>query len=296
MTMASSASAVRFRAATPADDAWLAGRLPADRGRGVTFVGERDGARVATFAVAPPLERYEPEGLAVAFSVEPRPDARAVAEQVVALAARMAERANVGPLHAWPPPVEGTPGERAYRALGFEPFDRIVTWTCDAAAARDALVPLLEPARAWAPDDVAWRAVDTPLGDVDADAAADFYEAHLARLGPTRPAFLDRLRGRGPDAFHPTRSRALVLGGTLIGLTLVEFDPRVTRIAANIVAPPFRDGPASIRLLAATSTAEPIPPGCQLRFETHDRHRATVSLGRRLKATVAEARVKMRRS
>ncbi|RYD48809.1 MAG: hypothetical protein EOP85_02840, partial [Verrucomicrobiaceae bacterium] len=66
----SSPSSLRFRPAAADDQAWLAGRLPPDRGRGAAFVAEWDDTPVAAFVVAPPLERYEPEGLALAFSVD----------------------------------------------------------------------------------------------------------------------------------------------------------------------------------------------------------------------------------
>ena len=285
----------RFRPATDRDAGWLAGRLPADRLRGMNFIGEQFGIPVAAFAVAPPIERYAPEGLALAFSVEPSPEARAVAMQIVELAAAMAGRASLGPLHAWLPQLEGSPGERAYRALGFAPFDRIVTWHCDAAAARDTLAPLLDAARAWAPDDPCWQASDVALAQADVDEVVAFYDSHLARLGPTRDAFARRLRGEGVDAFHPVRSRALVLDGELVGLILMIFDPALTCVAARIVAPSLRDGPATLRLIIDASSAAGIPPGCQLRFETHDRHRGTASLARRLRASKIQTLVKMRR-
>ena len=138
------------------------------------------------------------------------------------------------------------------------------------------------------------RAEDVALADADIDAVLGCYESNLACLGPTRDAFGRRLRGEGEGAFHPIRSRVLVLDGAVVAMMLVIFDPAVTFVAAWIVAPALRHGAANLRLFVAANAALGIPPGCRLQFETHDRHRGTLSLARRLKAVAVETRVKLR--
>ncbi len=293
-------AALRFRPAGASDAAWLASRLPPDQGRGLAFVGEWEGKPVAALAVAPPLERYEPQGLALAFHVERRADARDIAVQIVTLAGQMAARANLGPLHAWPSPVEDSPADRAYRSLGFTPFDRIVTWEVDARRSAAIQLPLLERAKARTPDDPCWQAEDIALGDMlNASASAieaitDFHEAHLARLGAMREVFQRRLRGQPPDGYDPVRSRILLMDGEIAAMILMVSGPGAVFIAVRIVAPPFRAGSLGQRLFAAAHTAAPPAPGCRLRFETHDHHRSTVRLARRVGASGIETRVKLR--
>ncbi|RYD20827.1 MAG: GNAT family N-acetyltransferase [Verrucomicrobiaceae bacterium] len=294
----SSTLPLRFRPAEAADQAWLAGRLPPDRGRGAAFVGEWDGTAVAAFVVAPPLERYEPEGLALAFSVDRRTEARVIAEQIVALARQMAARANLGPLHAWPPPVDGSPGDRAYRSLGFTPFDRIVTWEVDLGRSAALQFASVERARARTPDDPCWQAEDVALADMRTSAGTDaitaFYETHLASLGGMRDAFQRRLLGQVPDGFDPVRSRLLLLNGEIAAMILTVSGPGLVFIVGWMVAPPFRGGSIGQRLFATAHAAAPLHPGCRLRFETHDRHHGTARLARRLGATAIQTLVKLR--
>lgn len=291
---------LRIRPAGVSDAAWLASRLPPDQGRGLAFLGEWEGTPVAALVVAPPLERYEPQGLALAFSVERRAEARKIAEQIVILAGQMAARANLGPLHAWPSPVEDSPADRAWRSLGFTPFDRIITWEVDARRSAAIQLALLERSRTRAPDDPCWQAEDIALGDMlNASVSAiesitDFHEAHLARLGAMREAFQRRLRGKSPDGFDPVHSRILLMDGEIAAMILVVPEPGLFLIAARIVAPPFRGGLLAQRLFAAAHAAAPLPPGCLLHFETHDHHRSTVRLARRVGASAIQTRVKLR--
>ncbi|RYD30339.1 MAG: hypothetical protein EOP87_16840 [Verrucomicrobiaceae bacterium] len=294
-------AALRFRPAEVSDAAWLASRLPPDHGRGLAFVGEWEGKPVAALVVAPPLERYEPQGLALAFSVERRADAREIAEQIVILAGQMAARANLGALHAWPSPVEDSPGDRAYRSLGFAPFDRIVTWDMDARRSAALQLASLERARARTPDDPCWQAEDFALGDMltasgtATEAITDFHDTHLSRLGGMRDAFQRRLRGQVPDGFDPIRSRALLMNGEIAAMILTVSEPGIIFIAGWMVAPPFRGGSLGQRLFATAHAAAPLTPGCRVRFETHDRHHGTAQFARRLGASAIQTRVKLRR-
>ena len=250
--------------------------------------------------VAPPLERYEPQGLALAFSVERRADARKIAEQIVILARQMAARAHLGALYAWPPPVEDSPGDRAYRSLGFFPFDRIVTWDVEVRRSAALHLASVERARARTPDDPCWQAEDVALADMLAtsrtatEAITGFYETHLARLGGMRDAFQRRLNGHSSDGFDPIRSRVLLMDGKISAIILIVSEPGVIFIVARIVAPEFRGGTLNQRLFAAAHAAASVPPGCRLRFETHDRHHGTARFARHIGASVIETRVKLR--
>lgn len=117
---------------------------------------------------------------------------------------------------------------------------------------------------------------------------------------PAKLAVLSALRnlfdgdGRLPDGFDPIRSRVLLMDGKIGAMILIVSGPGVIFIAARIVAPEYRGGTLNQRLFAAAHASAPVPPGCRLRFETHDRHYGTARFACHLGASPIKTRVKLR--
>lgn len=208
----------------------------------------------------------------------------------------MAQSAGLGPLYAWPAPVKGSPAARAYAALGFRPFGRVVVWEAPARIAHQRLGEIMNRARGRWRGNLVWRAVSCPLAEVDPAQVLSVYESRLARLGGLRPATVKRLGGEGADAFHPSISRVLRLENRVIGFVLAELDGDVCRVPARVIEPGFRAGLANLLLLWSALEADPPPPRRILQFETHDDHHQTVGLARRLGASPVQVREKMRLS
>lgn len=277
----------------------LSGWLPADRARGVAFIGfaAQESKPIAAFAVAPPVDRYTPPGLAFAFHVQPQFAEAEIDVQMLALADRMAASASLGPLYAWPHPVAHTVQAARFERLGFEVFDRIRQWDAPGREGLHRLNAMLDRVRTRHPKHRVWAARDVPLPEASVDAVLDLYESGLANTGGLRDDMKRRLRGEGANAFCRLRSRVLILDQSIVGVLLAEIVGRIAWTRAIVVSPDFRDGLANLRLLHAAITADqPVIPERILRFETLDSHPTTRRAANRLRATQSSERWKMRRN
>jgi hypothetical protein len=144
------------------------------------------------------------------------------------------------------------PAMRAWQGLGFSVCETVEEHELALAPIVERLAPLVDRFRQEGRIPPEARIV--PLYAASAPAVL---QLHLDHLGGDRGALYERLRGQGPEAFHPRYSRVLLLGDRTAGCILAHRQSHdVATVDANIVAPDVRGGWANVWLkLEATQGA-----------------------------------------
>lgn len=215
--MKAGASVVTYRPEQWSDTTWLNARLPADRDRGQSFVGERAGLRIAAFAVAPPIEAFDPPGLAIALHTAPGPPGDAAAREAVRLAALMAARMKRGPLYAWPHPAADSAAADQFARLGFETCNGYTTYQLDLVQSAPTIVQLIQQHGRALPSGLEI----VPLHQAEPAAVLEVWERGLGSRGAMRDGQAERLAGRGRRPFDPELSRVCRRGDVVLGACLV---------------------------------------------------------------------------
>jgi GNAT superfamily N-acetyltransferase len=156
----------------------------------------------------------------------------------------------------------------AWQALGFRVAETAVAHEVSVEALRARLGPLADwlRQRGAIPAAVGLQ----PLLRVSADAVVDLHTAHL---GGDRDDLRRRVRGQGPNGFHPRYSQALLLGDRVIGCLLARRSgPQSAAVDAVIVAPDHRHAWANVLLKLETARAAAGLEVRHLQFTTFDQY------------------------
>lgn len=173
---------------------------------------------------------------------------RALCHALGSLAASQSARA----LYAAQRCEQDAPIMHLWQRLGFAVCETVEEHELPLAEFVPRLAPLVERLRRQG--HIPAEAQIVPLYAAD---PAQVLQLHLDHMGGDRASLYRRIRGEGPQPFHPRYSRVLMVGERLAGCILAHRQSRqVAAVDANIVAPQFRHGWANVWLkLEATQGA-----------------------------------------
>jgi N-acetylglutamate synthase-like GNAT family acetyltransferase len=145
-----------------------------------------------------------------------------------------------------------SPEMAAWQRLGFEVCETVEEHELSLAQFTPRLSPLVEwlRSRGYIP-------ADARIAPLYAANHAKVLQLHLDELGGDRASLYTRIRGQGPNAFHPRYSRVLTVGDRTVGCILAHRKSQhVAAVDANIIRPEYRNGWANAWLkLEATQGA-----------------------------------------
>lgn len=229
--------------------------LPAVREAAVTLVATAGAEQrvVGAAALTKSLRPKPPFGPGVDLHVIPPWRRRGIGRSLLEQLKRSAAISpQIEALYAINKVEAGTAEEQGWRWLGFCPLETVIHHELALSALEPRLAPLHEwmLKNNWIPADAQIIA----LCDSDRDAVA---KLHMEILGGQRDLLLRKMHGRGPQAYHPTYSRVLLVTGEIKGCILAHRESAdLAVVDANILDPSVRGGWANVWLkLEATRGA-----------------------------------------
>ena len=167
-----------------------------------------------------------------------------------------------------------------FTAMGFHRTGRLTTVRANHDAATRILYPLADRLSHRLPA----HQVIVPLSEAPRTAVTALYRAELARSPWTTPwALLDEI-----SAPRFAQSPVLISNGEVAALLLFYAEGERGVIAARIVTPPFKGGPANVLLMAAGLRNGPELGVRHIEFDVPENNADTEKLARRLEAQVIQ--------